>query len=72
MAFWPDICETVATLGEKDDFVLGYEGGGCWYITRRDFLDQNCDVSDEGWEGFYEILEGLEASILMHKGMMRW
>lgn len=70
MTFWPDICECVATLGT--DFVLGYEGGRGWYITRRDFLNQNWDISDEGWQGFYEELESIEDPILMRKGLMQW
>lgn len=70
MAFWPDICECVATLGI--DFLLGYEGRNGWYVSRSEFLDQNCDISDEGWEGFYKELQGLEDPILMRKGLMRW
>lgn len=72
MIIWPDICECVATLGEKDGFLLGYKSGNGWYITSREFLDQNWDIPAEGWGGLYEDLRDLEDPILMRKGLMRW
>lgn len=72
MIIWPDICECVATYPRRGEFVVGYESGNGWYIAGRDFLNQNCEISDEGWEGFYEELRNLEDPILMRKGLMRW
>lgn len=70
MAFWPDICETVAS--RERDFVLGYEDETGWYISGREFLNQYWDIPYHGWVGFYEDLRGREHTILMRKGMMRW